>query len=141
MTLSARFRSAEEGARRRQAVAANARRHGQFVRVQLTGKMEGLVGESKDRVAREVGEAFGGALAKDAWVSEPSGRFDGARVYVDVAAPSVRLRARSEQVSGKLSVGGELVDWRAADPRDGPPLGKGEWSFDYEWFFEMSPLG
>jgi hypothetical protein len=35
---------------------------------------------------------------------------------------------------------GELVEWRAADSREGPPLSKGEWYVDYEWFFEASPM-
>ena len=61
-------------------------------------------------------------------------------MYVDVAATAVRRRAASERDSGKLVLRGEVVEWRAADPRDGPPLGKGEWSFDYEWYFEVSPL-
>ena len=138
---SARFRSEEERRRRRQTVAENSRRQVQFVRVQLTGKLEGLVGESMERVAREVGEAFGATVAKDAWVSESSGRFAGARVYVDVAATAVRRRASAELESGRVQIRDEWVEWRAADPRDGPPLGRGEWSFDYEWFLEMSPLG
>ena len=99
---SARFRSEEERRRRRQTVAENSRRQVQFVRVQLTGKLEGLVGESMERVAREVGEAFGATVAKDAWVSESSGRFAGARVYVDVAATAVRRRASAELESGRV---------------------------------------
>ena len=92
------------------------------------------MGQSKERVARLVGEAFEAAAAKkkDAWVSEPSERFEGARVYVDVAAPAVRAKARLELDSGNLLLRGESVEWRAADPREGPPLGKGEWNIDYE---------
>ena len=141
VTRSARFLSAEEGARRKRAVAANGRRGGQFTRVQLTGKMEELAERGKEAVATAVAAAFGAQGARDAWVAAASERFAESRAYVDVPTPAVRSRAGRERESGKITVLGEVLEWRAADPRDGPQLGKGEWSMDFEWFFEMSLLG